>query len=162
MTILDHLSYNVWANSRVREMIDGVSEELAFREIQSSFPSIAKTVLHIWDAQTIWHRRMEGVSLSAFPSKDFKGTKQDAIIGLINSSNELLSFIQKRGPEFLKSQYSYKNLKGDSFNDIVEDTLYHVVNHGTYHRGQITTMLRAAGVTNLLSTDLIVYLRSQK
>ena len=58
--------------------------------------------------------------------------------------------------------YAYKNLKGDPFEDRIEDTLFHVVNHSTYHRGQIITMLREAGVAKVVSTDLIHYLRTLK
>ena len=53
-------------------------------------------------------------------------------------------------------------MKGEPFTDSVEDTLFHVVNHSTYHRGQIITMLREAGETKVVSTDLIHYLRSLK
>ena len=34
--------------------------------------------------------------------------------------------------------------------------LQHTVNHSTYHRGQIVTMLRQAGA-NAVSTDFLLY-----
>ena len=40
--------------------------------------------------------------------------------------------------------------------------LQHVVNHGTYHRGQITTMLRQQGVAPPKSTDLITFYRERQ
>ena len=55
---------------------------------------------------------------------------------------------------------------GKPYSNTVEEIIYHVVNHGTFHRGQIVTMLRANGVTKLAdteelsSTDLITYLRA--
>jgi uncharacterized damage-inducible protein DinB len=39
--------------------------------------------------------------------------------------------------------------------------LQHVVNHGTYHRGQITTMLRQLGAEPPKSTDLIAFYRER-
>ena len=80
----------------------------------------------------------------------------------VNSSRQLLSFVELRGEAFIQSKISYKNLKGESFENEVEPLLYHLVNHGTYHRGQVTTMLRELGVTHLASTDIIFYLRTLK
>ena len=73
----------------------------------------------------------------------------------VNSSRQLLSFVELRGEAFIQSKISYKNLKGESFEN-------NLVNHGTYHRGQVTTMLRELGVTHLASTDIIFYLRTLK
>jgi uncharacterized damage-inducible protein DinB len=38
--------------------------------------------------------------------------------------------------------------------------LQHLVNHGSYHRGQVTTMLRQVGA-GPVSTDLIVFYRER-
>ncbi len=40
--------------------------------------------------------------------------------------------------------------------------LQHVVNHGTYHRGQIVTMLRQLGAAPPQSMDLIAFYRARK
>lgn len=160
--IIQHLKYNAWANHRIATVVDPVDEQIIFMENKSSFPSIAKTLLHIWDAELVWLKRMQGTSLNVFPSTSFKGDKQELLRGFVDSSKSFLTFIESQGNDFLAKSYSYKNMKGDEFTDVVEDTLYHVVNHGTYHRGQVTTMLREAGITNLVSTDLIHYLRSAR
>jgi uncharacterized damage-inducible protein DinB len=154
-----HLQYNTWANSKFAEFLSSIDNGVLDHENSSSFSSIFKTVVHIWDAQVVWYRRLEGVSLRAFPSSSFAGTKKDALEGLVQSSEDFDRFIQLQAPDFLNTMLTYQNIKGDTFTDAVEDILFHVVNHSTYHRGQIITMLREAGVTNLVSTDLILYLR---
>jgi uncharacterized damage-inducible protein DinB len=160
-SIVDHLKYNVWANEKMAGMLNTVEPAIIFKENKSSFQSIAKTMLHMSGAELIWLKRMQGESLAEFPSVSFGD-----LPGLLNhfksSSAGLLNFINSQPQEFLSSRYEYLNLKGEAFSDIVEDTLYHVVNHGTYHRGQIICMLRDCGVTSLVSTDLILYLRSAK
>jgi uncharacterized damage-inducible protein DinB len=80
---------------------------------------------------------------------------------MVQSSNDLLHFAASKGDTFLRQTYSYRNMKGDPFEDTYEVTMFHVVNHSTYHRGQLTTMLRQAGVAALAATDLIHYLRIQ-
>jgi uncharacterized damage-inducible protein DinB len=161
-SIKQHLAYNEWANIKVADVLREVEDQIYFQDNKSSFPSIAKTVLHIWDAQHIWVKRMQGQSQSKWPSASFKGSKDESLNGLIESSTELSTFLHSKQKSFLSTVYPYKNMKGEPFENTYEDTLFHVVNHSTYHRGQIITMLREAGVTQLPSTDLIHYLRAFK
>lgn len=160
-SIHKHLTFNVWANAKTAELLREVEDDIYFQENKSSFSSIAKTVLHMWGAQFIWLKRMEGVSLSAFPNMEVKD-KMISLDGLVKSSEDILTLIESKNETFLTSVFSYKTMKGDPFSDSIEDTLFHVVNHSTYHRGQIITMLREAGVANVVSTDLIHYLRTLK
>lgn len=160
--ITRHLRYNVWANERIAEVLTGVDEEILFHERKSSFTSIAKTVMHMRDAEQVWLKRLQGTSLTAFPSAGKTIAKDELIEAFTNSSRELLSVIESKDDSFLHSQCEYRNLKGQPFADVVADILLHVVNHGAYHRGQIITMLREAGVAPLPATDFILYLRTAR
>lgn len=53
---------------------------------------------------------------------------------------------------------AYENSKGESFENTVREILYHVANHSNYHRGQIATRIRDAGMEPVV-TDFIVYKR---
>jgi uncharacterized damage-inducible protein DinB len=161
-TLHQHLSYSVWATTRLAETLQPVDEKILHTEVKSSFSSIAKTLLHMWDAETIWLKRMQGVSPTSWPSQNFSGTNEDIFQGVINSSKQLLNFIESKEADFPQSKISYRNLKGELFEDIVEDLLFHVVNHGSYHRGQVTTLLHELGVNKIQSMDIIFYLRSLK
>ena len=160
--IVQHLSYNLWANERMGHLLMAHDDTVLNAEKKSSFPSIAKTILHIWDAETIWLTRLKGGSLSDWPSKSFSGNKADRLKGLINRSAELLQYIKEKGEAFQQEIIVYKNMKGDPYQNTVEEILFHLVNHGTYHRGQIITLLRDSGVTQLVSTDLIAWFREQR
>ncbi len=160
--IQQHLAYNAWANKEVAEMLRGVADTIYFRENKSSFPSISKTVLHIWDAENIWLNRMKGHPPGTLPSAYAKNSRYDSLDGLVQSSSDLAMYFAMKDDSFLAGTYDYKNTKGEPFVDSYEETLYHIVNHSTYHRGQIIAMLREAGVTSVVSTDLIHYLREIK
>ena len=82
-SIKKHLAYNEWANTKVADVLREVEDQIFFQDNKSSFPSIAKTVLHIWDAQHIWVKRMQGTNQSTWPSANFKGSKDDSLNGLI-------------------------------------------------------------------------------
>lgn len=158
-TIGQHLAYSVWAAERLKETLDALDESILFAEVKSSFPSIAKTLLHAWDAEVIWLKRLQGVSLDAWPSQNFKGGKKELLEGIVQSARDLSAFVESKGMDYVSTTVQYKNLKGDLFENRVEDMLFHVVNHGTYHRGQVTTLLHQLGVTKIKGMDIIYYLR---
>jgi uncharacterized damage-inducible protein DinB len=161
-TINDHLEYNLWANRLIAEQLQALDEELFNRELKSSFPGIGKTVLHLWDSQIVWLRRLQGENPQQWPSVTFKGSRFDMLAGLISTSEIIKSLIDAKGPDFLNQKVFYKTMKGVDMENLVEEILYHVVNHGTYHRGQIITMLRELGITSLVNTDLIRFIRIQE
>ena len=87
-----HLMYNTWANTKIAEVLHDVDEEIFFRENKSSFSSIGKTVLHIWGAQHVWFKRMEGICLTAFPHMDVND-KLVTLDGLVKSSTDIQELI---------------------------------------------------------------------
>lgn len=158
-TLLRHLHYSLWANGKLAEFIAKADENVFDTEVKSSFPSLKKTVLHIWDAEYIWLRRLQGESLKEYPSKNFTGNRAEALKGFTDNSKALLDYVAAQPAEYGNTSITFKNLKGDEFTNTVEEILMHVVNHGTFHRGQLVTILRTLGFTEVSSTDLITYMR---
>ena len=159
--LIHHLSYNLWANERIGHLLMAQDDAVLNAEQKSSFPSLTKTVLHLWDAEIIWLTRLKGGYLSDWPSKSFTGGKTDMLHGLIATSTELLQFVKEKDESFLQGKLVYKNMKGEAYENTPEEILFHLVNHGTYHRGQIITLLRGAGATQMVSTDLIAWFRER-
>lgn len=158
-TLIRHLQYSVWANSRIAEVLQKAADDLLYAEVKSSFPTIEKTILHIWDAEFIWMKRLQGENLTDWPSKAFNGGKEELLSGYVRSSKNLLEYIQSKEPGYIYEMAKYKSMKGDAFQNTVEEILFHVVNHGTFHRGQIITILRELGLTDFPPTDLIFFYR---
>ena len=155
-TIRDLYAYNRWANARSLEGASAVSSADFTKEIGGSFASLRGTLAHMYGAEWIWLERWRGNSPRALPfALDFPDVPairlrwQDVERG----QTEFLDAID---PERLGEVISYVNLKGDTFAYPLRRMLQHVVNHATYHRGQITTLLRQLGATPL-STDLLLY-----
>lgn len=167
-TLIDHLGYTVWATTKLSQILEKADDSLLRRPIPSSFPSIEKTILHIWDAEIAWLKRLHGISITEWPSKNFAGDKQALLSGWLQSGVEFKEYMEAQGPEYLQKQIDYRNTAGKPFSNTVEEIIYHVVNHGTFHRGQIVTMLRAGGWAEkpenevLTSTDLVTYLRETR
>ena len=158
-TAQKHMQYNAWANQKTVTILAEVDDNTLDTEMKSSFPTIRKTLMHVWDAQQIWFLRIQGHSTTKWPSQDFTGSTEDLYKAYVQNSNEFAAFIASKDRAFLDSNITYKNMKGVEFTSVAEDILFHVVNHGTFHRGQIVTMLRELGFTSFPSQDLITYLR---
>jgi len=75
-----YTDYNLWANRRMIAMLSPLSETQIAQDIISSFPSVKMTLLHIWDAEVIWLKRLQGESLDYWPSYNFEGKKADIVL----------------------------------------------------------------------------------
>lgn len=148
-----HLRYTAWATKRLLDFAatDVPPEQIA-QEIANSHGGILKTFQHIYYADRVWLSRMEGAP-AAFADPEPGPSLAEL--------NERWFPILKRFESWAAVQdparvVDYKNLKGDAFSKSVQQIVLHVVNHGTYHRGQIAAMLRQLGHVPPY-TDLIYY-----
>jgi len=146
--------YNLWANNIVCSWLEQINEEQWQQEVVSSFNNIQETVLHILSAEKAWLERFKKNPKTIWLQSEFKGTK-DEHLGLWKKiSEDLKKFIDDFDETCLETNLNYKRLNGDAYSVPYYQLFAHVVNHGTYHRGQLVTMLRQVGFTNVGSTDL--------
>jgi len=151
--------YNLWANTKVSEFLLKLDPALLDKELISSFKTIRATLYHIWDAELIWFTRLNGTSLAAWPSESFDGPNEEAFDLFTSLSEKFVSFAESCTEEFLQNVIQYTSIEGKNYSNTVYEILTHVMNHSTFHRGQLITMLRNAGYTDLSSTDYITFIR---
>jgi len=157
--LVKYAEYNLWANSKLAETLRSSSDEIWLMEQKSSFTTLRATALHIYGAETIWFSRLTDNTILKLPGSDFKGTNADVLQLWQNASKNFVKFISANSGEYFNSSCTFSNLKGEKFTIKVSDIIQHCFNHSTFHRGQIVTMLRFAGITALPSTDYITYIR---
>lgn len=154
-------AYNRWANHRVLESVDVLSPEEFNRDLESSFRSIRDTLAHILISEWLWLTRWHGSSPSRVDLPDFDEfaslEKMRERWGDVEAEYEL--FIDTLTEAQLQNDLSYKNTRGEPFSHPLWQQMCHVPNHSSYHRGQVTTMLRQLGKTPT-NTDFIVFLRT--
>ena len=153
--------YNLWANQKIIAAIP-LDKNIFNETLKSSFPTIKDTLLHIWDAQDIWLTRLKDLPITSFPSKNFNGSNEDVINGLIKSSESFYLFLDEQLPTFDTKIITYKTIAGEAQSSTAIEVVAHCMNHSTFHRGQIITMLRALDITKLPATDMIAYNRQMK
>ncbi|MEQ8686495.1 MAG: DinB family protein [Imperialibacter sp.] len=157
--IHQQLAYNVWANEELAKTIDRVTEEQLIQPVLSSYPTLRETLLHIWEAQVIWPSRMQNKVMDKWPRLSFVGGKKEVMEALVTSAKDMQKFASEAEAEFLAEKMVYRNMRNMPYETVKEEILFHVVNHGSYHRGQAITIIRGLGITKIDNTDLITYLR---
>ncbi len=154
-----HLAYNVWANEELVKTVDRVTEAQLTQPVLSSYPTLRETLLHIWEAQVIWPSRMQGKVMAKWPRLSFEGGKKEVMEALVASAKDMQKYVAEMPEGYLHSTMSYRNMQNNAYETVIEDILFHVINHGSYHRGQAITIMRGLGITTINNTDLITYLR---
>jgi uncharacterized damage-inducible protein DinB len=159
--IQDLYEFNRWANARMRSAVARVSDEEFSRDLKNSYPSLRDTLLHIMGAEWVWLARWLGTSPTAMPAEWQLYTRDQIEVewGAIETAQR--AFLDKLADADLDRMVTYRNFKGEQHTNALWQLLRHLVNHSTYHRGQITTMLRQLG-HEAVSTDLVLYYRQEK
>lgn len=150
--------YMLWVNGRLINWIDQINEEQWMREIDSSFNSVEKTTLHLVSAEKVWVDFWSNTNDPVFLSREFSGNKAEMIEIWKTTSQDLKQIIDR----YLADEFSFKvHFKWPNGRETEMDfwkTFAHYINHATYHRGQLVTLLRQVGYSELSSTDLATYL----
>jgi uncharacterized damage-inducible protein DinB len=159
--LLSFATYNVWANGKLLETSLSVSEVLQQQAVVSSFPSLSATWQHIWDAESGWWQRIKLAEHTIFPSSTNSYTLSEIATQLIQQSKWIEEWVSNSSELQLQHVFAYQNTKKEQFKQPVWHILLHVFNHGTYHRGQVVTILRQLGVEKIPQTDFIHWSRKK-
>jgi uncharacterized damage-inducible protein DinB len=148
-----------WATRRVLESVAPLSAEEIQRNLENSYGGIQGTLVHIFQADSVWFDRLHGDStkgLAAYePDSDFAAFSGQWLAML----DRWASWAEGLSASDWDRMVAYRNLKGEADTQPCWRIALHVVNHASYHRGQITTMLRQLGYKPV-ATDLMMYYRS--
>lgn len=156
-----YVTYNAWANERLSELIITLPEEQLHKNIASSFPCIHKTLLHIWDAESIWWQRMNLNKQVIWPGSIREYSIKEVAHELFHQDRQWTEWVSEATEAAIMDVFAYQNSKGEPFKQPLYQMLLHLFNHSTYHRGQLVTMLRQLGVENIPATDFIVWSRGK-
>ncbi|HEY9007240.1 MAG TPA: DinB family protein [Ohtaekwangia sp.] len=154
MNTLKLVEYNVWANRKITTHLASLSADLLDKPLGGSFGSIKATLIHLLQADWLWVNRWKGIPLADIPAwplntlddivNPWAGIQEDMLAlapALDREPNKQIEFITRKGAHHVMSW---------------PDIAMHVTNHGTYHRGQITHMIRTAG-EEAVATDYFLF-----
>ena len=148
--------YNHWADRRILAIASKLTSEEFIRPMGNSFSSVRDTLAHILGAEWIWLERWQGRSPKAlldaatFPKVQSLESRWETV------EHDQRQFIEALTTQRLVEELAYLNQRGQRCSYPLWQQMVHVVNHSSYHRGQITTLLRQLGA-EAVSTDFLMY-----
>ncbi len=148
--------YNAWANHRALDSCAALTEEQFKRDLGTSFGSVHHTLVHIMGAEWIWYERWHGRMPSALPVAEQFATLDSLRKQWGDIERNLMSYVAGLTAADLDRVIEYRNIRGNPFAYPLRSMLQHVANHGSYHRGQVASLLRQLGALPR-STDLLLY-----
>jgi uncharacterized damage-inducible protein DinB len=157
VTLLD---YHYWARDRLLEAVEVLTPEQYTKDLGSSFKSVRDTLVHTYGAEWNWYLRWIGKSPTAMPDPEAFPTLAAVRDAWKAQEAKVRPLVRSMGDE-LDLVIKYETLAGDPMESVFSHMLQHVVNHATYHRGQVTTMLRQLGAPAPKPQDLIRFYRDR-
>jgi uncharacterized damage-inducible protein DinB len=149
--------YNRWANARMLDAASKLTAEQFTRDLKSSHRSVRDTLAHVLAAEWIWLERWNGTSPRALLNPDSFPTVDSLRTRWAETETDYGSFIGGLQDRSLERIIAYTNTKGEEWKYPLGQMFQHVMNHSSYHRGQLTTMLRQLGA-EVIPVDLLVFM----
>jgi len=143
--IRTHFDYTAWASARLVNAAGSLSPEELTKDFGTADHSVLGTLVHVYAADRIWYDRVHGNLRTRFiePERDMHlHVLQNDWPALLGRWRE---WAAAQTEESLRGKASYKDLKGNSYENPLWQIALHLINHGTHHRGQVSGFLRAMG-----------------
>jgi uncharacterized damage-inducible protein DinB len=153
------IDYHYWARDRLLEAVEPLSAEQYSRDLGSSFKSIRETMTHLYAAEWAWYERWHGVSPTSLLTADRFGDLATLRQAWAEHERKMRAFVDGLSGDDVGRVIEFRLFNGAAGASPIWQMVQHVVNHASYHRGQITTMLRQLGAAPAKSMDMIAYFR---
>ena len=155
------LDYHYWARDRVLDAAATLTPEQFTRDLGSSFKSVRDTLAHLYSAEWAWYQRWHGTSPTAMlPFDRFPDVASIRIAWADHEAN-VRAFVNGLDEAGIGKVFEFRLLSGQESSAAFWQMLQHIVNHASYHRGQVTTMLRQLGAQPAKSMDMIAFYRAK-
>ncbi|MGG4380633.1 DinB family protein [Priestia megaterium] len=154
--------YHIWANGVIIERLKELPQDIYHKEIQTGFSSVSKVLSHIYLTDYAWFDIISGKSMNEAIATTNQ-LREQIETKSIEEMKKIFLGLSERYKELLNSQENIEkvivvdNPYAGLLETSVSESVLHVVTHGSYHRGNIATMLRQMGHTSVMQ-DYGLYL----
>jgi uncharacterized damage-inducible protein DinB len=155
------LDFHYWSRDRLLVAADALTPEQYARPLGNSFSSVRDTLNHLYNAEWVWYSRWLGESPVSFPRDDERPDLRTLRQHWSGLEAKVRAYLAVFGQAELDRVIEYRLMSGVEGASPLWQMVAHLVNHATYHRGQVTTMLRQLSVPAPKSTDMIVFFRER-
>lgn len=154
--------YNAWANERLYGIARQLPDGQYRRDVGAYFKSLHGTLNHILVADLIWMHRLTGTG-------DRPGSLDEIVFDDLPSlwaarqqmDQRIMSYVEGLSGAQFEEMWDYRTLNGTSWKQRRRETLAHLFNHQTHHRGQAHAILTMIGISEPPGLDLLYMLRER-
>ncbi len=160
----DMYNYHAWANQTILGRIRELPSSLLHQEVNSSFPTLAHALSHIYAVDQMWYLVLTGMDMpEAFQA--CRSLNEQVLESVDDYANAYTELAQKFNAWFqTQPDWDQSVLLNNPFagprQTRLSEMILHVVNHGSYHRGNVSTMLRQLGHASTMN-DYALYWNQQ-
>jgi uncharacterized damage-inducible protein DinB len=155
------VDYHYWARDRMLDAVEGLTPEQLTRDLGNSFPSIHNTLVHLCSADWVWCTRWEGATPHAMLDPMAFPDLASIRAAWREQEQKVRAVLAQLGENGVNRVIEYRTFNGLAQAQPFWQMLQHLVNHGSYHRGQVTTMLRQMEAAPPKSLDLMAFYRER-
>jgi uncharacterized damage-inducible protein DinB len=137
--------YMRWGDRLMIGAARTVPDEQYYADQGISFGSVHKLMVHCMAAQWIWLSRWRGENPTRLESHEQYPKRGDVEQRWPLVHAALIDFLGLQTPGTLARAVNYRNLKGEHCSLALADLMLHVIDHASYHRGQVASMIKRAG-----------------
>ncbi|MCE7736775.1 MAG: hypothetical protein GPJ54_17970 [Candidatus Heimdallarchaeota archaeon] len=154
--LVQMFKYNKWANSRYRKVLRDIPiDDL---RIDTEYGLLLERIIHIFASYEMWHKRLHNQSPSGVIKESDFSIWTELENKWVEMDDLLIQYLSTVSQELLDETVSYTSLDGREFTRKREDILFHLIQHPTYHRGQLSSFFKHSELPNFPATDVVVYL----
>jgi len=154
------LEFMKWADDTFFSALSQVPPDQLGHDMGSSFKSLFDTLNHVYLAELVWLKRIQGQKDARLA--DLESPADLNALGQVwpELHRTWLDWSRSLSSEDLQAPLIFRTMQGAESQLPLWQIVLHVVNHGSYHRGQVATMLRQSGIKPP-GTDLLAFYRTR-
>ncbi|OIB03300.1 damage-inducible protein DinB [Paenibacillus sp. LC231] len=158
--------YHVWANQAIFNRLLELPGELYNQKITSIFPTVSEALIHIYTADLGWINILSGMDMKQALTEAFQLREElesisleDLNLRFIELSERFTAFLGQNPDleRIIRLDNPYAGIRDTRLSEII----LHVVNHGTYHRGNIAAMMRQLGSSSAMTDYAFFWYQSE-
>jgi uncharacterized damage-inducible protein DinB len=144
--IKELFEYAYWARDKQLEACASLTQEQLMQPLAGSFPCLRDTLAHLMYVEWLWLERWNGRVPTTIPPADELHTLRAVQERWHEIERGMRTFLAGLNEESLERAMTCTGTKGNVWTQPLWRFLMHFLNHQSYHRGQITTLLRQLGI----------------
>lgn len=139
-------AFNSWADNRILDAVMAMPADRAMQDMKSSHGGIHGTLVHIVASEKMWLSRWTGKPDAKFLSAAEAPTVEAVKTVWVAVGFETARFLGTMSDRKLQEAFTMKTSKGETYTHFYWQAFQHMVDHCSYHRGQVVTMMRQQGI----------------